>query len=365
MFFRINIREHQRGLFFRDGVFKKVLKPGVHWVLESFWNVRVDVVSVFDYQILHKDLEQIVRTDGLDDEMVVYDLKDGQRGLIWIDGRFSGIVGPDVYAFWQVFDNVRVELVDLDSPRFEREQLDVIMSHKESFDYLTLKWVGVNQVGVLFVDGRYVETLPAGRYAFWENAGDYHLQTVGLTNRELEINGQEIITADKVTLRINAVIVWRVTDACKLIDSGLTETSLYREAQLALRAIIGTRELDPLLAEKDIVVDELRAHMADFGGDHGCEIISAGIKDIILPGEMKQLLNKVTEARKQAEANLIQRREETAAMRSQANTARMLENNPTLMRLRELEILEKIVTATDLKVVLGEKGLSERIMQIL
>ena len=80
---------------------------------------------------------------------------------------------------------------------------------------------------------------------------------------------------------------------------------------------------------------------------------------------MKELMNKVTEARKAAEANLITRREETAALRSQANTAKLLPDNPTLMRLRELEILEEVVNCGKLSVVLGEKGLADRIMNMI
>ena len=97
----------------------------------------------------------------------------------------------------------------------------------------------------------------------------------------------------------------------------------------------------------------------------GLEIIRLGIRDVILPGEMKDLMNKVTEAKKAAEANLIARREETAAMRSQANTAKILEANSTLMRIRELEVLEKIAGNTKLSVVLGEKGLADRIVNLL
>ena len=85
----------------------------------------------------------------------------------------------------------------------------------------------------------------------------------------------------------------------------------------------------------------------------------------ILPGDMKDLMNKVTEAKKAAEANLIVRREETAAMRSQANTAKVLEGNPTLMRLRELEVLERVATSGKLNVVLGEKGPAERVVNLL
>jgi regulator of protease activity HflC (stomatin/prohibitin superfamily) len=92
---------------------------------------------------------------------------------------------------------------------------------------------------------------------------------------------------------------------------------------------------------------------------------SAKVEDQVLPGDMKDLMNKVTEAKKAAEANLIARREETAAMRSQANTAKLLESNPTLMRIRELEVLEKIATDGKLNIVLGEKGLADRVVNLL
>jgi regulator of protease activity HflC (stomatin/prohibitin superfamily) len=93
----------------------------------------------------------------------------------------------------------------------------------------------------------------------------------------------------------------------------------------------------------------------------GITIVSAGIRDVILPGEMKELMNRVTEARKAAEAALITRREETAAMRMQANTAKILESSPTLMKLRELEVLEKVAGTANLTVVVGDGGsLSDR-----
>ena len=90
-----------------------------------------------------------------------------------------------------------------------------------------------------------------------------------------------------------------------------------------------------------------------------------GVRDIILPGETKDLMNRVTEGKKAAEANLIARREETAAMRSQANTAKLLEASPTLMRLRELEVLEKIASNGKLNIVLGEKGLADRVVNLI
>ena len=142
--------------------------------------------------------------------------------------------------------------------------------------------------------------------------------------------------------------------------------ALYREAQLALRAVVGARELDTFLTDKDAVGQGAGGdRCAAAPSDLGLEIVSVGIRDVILPGEMKDLMNKVTEAKKAAEANLIARREETAAMRSQANTAKLLADNPTLMRLRELEVLEKVAASGKLNVVLGEKGLADRVVNLL
>ena len=107
--------------------------------------------------------------------------------------------------------------------------------------------------------------------------------------------------------------------------------------------------------------DALRPRAAGFG----LEVLGLGIRDVILPGEMKELLNKVTEAKKAAEAAVITRREEVAAMRSQANTAKLLAANPTLMRLRELEVLEKVAESSKLNVVLGDKGLTDRVVNLL
>ncbi|MHC4250969.1 MAG: slipin family protein, partial [Planctomycetota bacterium] len=198
------------------------------------------------------------------------------------------------------------------------------------------------------------------------NVGKVKVFHIDARESMLDISGQEIMTADKVTLRLNAVVTYRVADAVKsVMEVEDAKQALYREGQLALRAVIGTRELDALLAEKDAVARELEGILKDRATAFGIEVIALGIRDVILPGEMKDLMNKVTEARKAAEASLVTRREETAAMRSQANTARILAQNPTLMRLRELEVLEKVAGNTKLSVVLGEKGLAEKVVNLL
>jgi regulator of protease activity HflC (stomatin/prohibitin superfamily) len=182
----------------------------------------------------------------------------------------------------------------------------------------------------------------------------------------LDVSGQEIMTSDKVTLRMNSVITYRVADALKsvsVVDD--SKQAVYREAQLALRAVVGTFDLDALLRDKEKVAEDLEGTIKDRAAAFGIDVLSIGIRDVILPGDMKDMMNKVIEAQKAADANLIMRREETAAMRSQANTAKLLDSNPTLMRLRELDVLEKVAGDSKLNVVLGEKGLADRVVNLL
>ena len=137
--------------------------------------------------------------------------------------------------------------------------------------------------------------------------------------------------------------------------------ALYRELQLALRASVGARTLDELLTTKDALGHEVHAAVAGKVQALGTSLGAVGIKDVILPGEMKTLLNQVIEAQKQAEANLIRRREETAAARSQANTARLLAENPVLLRMKELEALEGILKGSKASFVFAPGNLGEQV----
>src|SRR5690606_25367752 len=148
---------------------------------------------------------------------------------------------------------------------------------------------------------------------------------------------------DKITLRLNAVISYRITDPQKAVEVARdVGQGLYREAQLILREAIGAKSLEALLEEKDALAGYASERVGARAERFGVEVRNLGIRDLILPGDMKQLLNQVLEAQKSSEANAIKRREETAAMRSQLNTAKLMESNPVLMRLRELEVLEAV-----------------------
>ena len=362
----VKIHQHEIGLHFQDGEFRGLLEAGRHWFFDPLNRVRVDIVSQRAPWLAHEKLDVIVKSGALDGKALVLDLKDYERALIWIDRRFSHIRAPGLYAYWTTFCMVKAEIVDARTVRFTHEDLPAIIKSASAQQVLETISVPAGHDGVYFRDGSYVETLPAGRYVFWKNIADVKVVPVDTRALMLDVAGQEIMTADKVTLRLNALVTYRVTDARLSVSvTDNAQQALYRETQLVLRALVGARELDGFLVDKDGVVQELEQNLRRRLSASGLEIVTVGIRDIILPGDMKDLLNKVTEAKKAAEANLIVRREETAAMRSQANTAKLLQDNPTLMRLRELEVLEKIAANAKLNVVLGDKGLTERIVNML
>lgn len=363
---RVKIRRTERGLLFKDREFVGVLGAGTYWFLDVLGKVRVDVLSTRDAWLQHRELDVIAKSGELLGEARVLDLQDRERALVWIDGRFDRALGPGQYALWTSFRKVEVEVVDAGTLRFDHEQLATILRFASAQRMLEVFEVETGRIGLLYLDGEHVATLDPGTHAYWKGIGRLRLETVDLREAVLDVAGQEIMTADKVTLRLNAVVTYRVTDAPRSVaEVEDCKQALYRDAQLALRGVIGTRDLDGLLSEKDAVAADLGELVKRRAADYGVEVVSLGIRDVILPGEMKDLMNKVTEAKKASEASLITRREETAAMRSQSNTAKILAQNPTLMRLRELEVLEKVAEKANLSVVLGEKGLADRVVKLL
>jgi hypothetical protein len=362
----VKIKAYEKGLLFADDEFKSILGSGRHWFTRMITKNRVDVVSMRDPWLCHEDLDVIIASGALGDNAKVLDLSDKQRGLVWIDKRFAKVLGPGQYVLWDTCKEIKVEVIDVDMAHFVHDQLETILESELADKEFHSTLIDQGNVGILYIGGVLQETLKPGLHAFWKRMGKVKIIHVDLRESILDIGGQEIMTADKVSLRLNGLCTFRVKDpilAVSTVDD--YKQALYREAQLALRAIVGTAELDGLLGDKDALASQIQQAITLRVADFGLEMIGFGIRDIILPGEMKNLLNKVVESKKAAEANLITRREETAAMRSQANTAKMLEGNKTLMRLKELEVLEKIATSSNLNVICGDGGISDKVLKLI
>ncbi len=356
----------EKGLYFRNGEFMGILNKGRYWFLNPFVETRVDIVSQRSPWLFHRDLDVIIASGSLKDDARVIDLKDDERALVWIEGRFAQVLTSGQYVLWNKYKDVKVEIVSTEQIRFEHDAAEAIMHSCGASELIEEITIPEGRVGLFFIRGDYAETLLPGRYLCWKNAGMFKVHIKDMREQVFDLSGQDIITADKVTLRVNAVVTYQEQDPVKSFSVAENAMqSLYRDAQLALRTTIGMHDLDAILADKNSIVKNMEAILRERADEFGIKIVAMGIRDVILPGDMKILLNKVTEAKKVAEANIIARREEVAAMRSQANSAKMLESSPTLMRLRELESLERVAAHAKLSVVLGDKGLTKQLVNLL
>ncbi|MDA8018987.1 MAG: slipin family protein [Thermoanaerobaculia bacterium] len=367
----VRLQRHEKALVWIDGRLDRVVGQGLHAAWNSFLQVRFQTFSVLDVFVQHPDLEVLVDSGLLSELTDTVEIGDRQRALVWIDGRFERVLEPGLHVLWTTMKRVRVDLVDVGDGIFKegqtnREEIETVLQTAGTSKVLEAVYVDEGHEALLFRDGRFDRSLEPGVYALWKNVARFRTLHVDLREQMLDVTGQDVMTADKVTLRVNAVVTFQVADARRAVEAAEDfSQALYREAQLALRAVIGTRELDVLLSEKDQVTDELNRTVDAKAAELGLQLVSLGLRDLILPGEMRALMNRVTEAKKAAEANLVTRREETQAMRSQANTARLFESNPTLLKLRELEVLEKVAEHSDLKVILTENGLADRLVKMV
>jgi regulator of protease activity HflC (stomatin/prohibitin superfamily) len=197
--------------------------------------------------------------------------------------------------------------------------------------------------GVLFIDGVFDKILDPGLYYYWKNEKAVQIFKTDLRIQQMEINGQEILTKDKANLRINFYVDYQVTDIMKsLVDVKDYSKQVYSLMQMALRTYLGGYTLDELLANRDeassLILDTIKVNASALG----ISVNNCGIRDIILPGDVKEIMNQVLVAEKKAQANVIMRREETASTRSLLNTAKLMEDNEMLFKLKEMEYVEKI-----------------------
>jgi regulator of protease activity HflC (stomatin/prohibitin superfamily) len=295
-------------------------------------------------------------------EFVYAALTDSQVGLRYENGLLVDVLPPATRKlYWKGLNDVRVDVVDIAaSEKLSTELLSKLNQTQlrqrpvAGSTGVLLVQVEDYHVGVLTVDGKLQELLGAGAYGFWRYNRQVQVECVDLRSQALEISGQDILTKDKVGLRLNLSATWRFDDVQKaLAHTAKPAEFVYRELQFGLRAAVGTRTLDELLEDKatiDTIVKDFAAQKLKAAG---ITLEGVGVKDIILPGEMKTILAQVVEAEKSAQANAIRRREETAATRSLLNTAKLMEDNPIALRMKELETLERVAERIDKISVFG------------
>ncbi|OEK03993.1 slipin family protein [Roseivirga misakiensis] len=337
---RIRINQGKVGLVFRKGDYRNVLTAGTHWVSLLDAVVEYDMVKPF---YAPKTIDLFLNDEKLVAMLNIVRVGDHKIALKYKRGNFKEVLTPGTYAFWKGLIDYSFVKVDLTKIEIT-EDIDLsVKKDRALIPYIRVCKVESYEKAILMVNGSFYKELDPGDYYFWKNEIALNMLKADMRQVQMEVTGQEILTKDKAALRINFYGQYKVMDIVKaLIDNKDFEKQLYVLMQIALREFVGKFTLDELLEEKDSLADYVKKVLQVKAKDLGIEIRDCGVKDIILPGEVKNIMNQVLVAQKQAQANVVARREETASTRNLLNTAKLMEDNEMLFKLKEMEYVEKI-----------------------
>ncbi len=334
------ITENQRGLLFHNGKFITLLNAGKYHV---FGEKKIELVSL-DQPLASKiaSLDVLLKNSAVAADTTVIDVPDEELALHFINGRFTEALTAGTYAFWSVHDKHTFTRINMTEPESAAEIPQFMFTRIPTHLYTKVE-VAEYMKARLYYNKHLVRLLDSGIYYFWQYKTKVNADYVDTRLTQLTITGQEILSKDKVCLRINFICNYKITDYTKV----LTEIDNYEEqlhiaAQLALREYIGRHTIDEILENKDEISEQVFEKLKLKAREFYIDIMDAGIRDIILPGEIREIMNSVLIAEKRAQANVITRREEVASTRSLLNTAKLMDENRTLYKLKELEYLERI-----------------------
>lgn len=357
---RINIGHV--GLVYKNGDYKRVIEAGSHWL---GFGESVDVFDQTKRFHSDTDLNILLQDEEFANKLNIIEVKDSELVLRYDYGIIKEVLIPGKYVYWKGINNYTYKRIDLTKIEITDEVSREEIGKTVLTSYVRSATITSYEKGLLFIDGKYQRELTGGTYYFWRNAIPVTVEKVDTRQLRMEVSGQEILTKDKAAIRINFETIYKVVDIEKaLIDNKDYEKQLYVIAQLSVREQVSTLTLDELLEQKDVISEAILQSVKSKVASLGVAIFSCGIKDIILPGDVKDIMNQVLIAQKKAQANVITRREETASARSQLNTAKLLEENPMLLKLKEMEYVEKIAEKINSISLSGGSQIAEQLKQI-
>lgn len=215
--------------------------------------------------------------------------------------------------------------------------------------------------GLLYHHGKFAGLLEPGRYRYWEWE-DRTVDRVDVREVSQTVEAQEVLTADKIGVRVTLIAQYRVVDPVAARHTvGDYQSQLYQDLQLTLREAITGRILEDLLKERDALSGDLLASVAPRARNYGVELSRVGVKDMVLPGAVRAVFMQEVEAELKGRAGLTAARHEVAAARARANTAKLIHENPVLIRLQELETLAQLASKSgNVLIIPGLQGLLSR-----
>lgn len=365
---RVIVGDNERVLVLQRRRFAGVLTPGSYRVWTFLRGMEFEQHETTDPRLTSR-LADALATEhwaAAERHFVKVETSDSEVALVFYDGKLARIVRPaSRELFWKDQIDVTFERIDvIDEPEAPQARLAAIRRLGMPSP-VTFVQVDEGKRGLVFLDGRLLHEVEPGLYGFWNVAGTPRVEIAEMRRQTLEVNGQEILTRDKVSVRVNVSALYEIVDVQAARQVTDVCDHLYRIVQFSVRQYLGKRTLEEILAEKTDLDAAVAAEVREAMEPLGVRVGVIALKDVILPGEMREILNGVVMAEKEAQAGLIRRREEVASTRSLLNTARLMGENPLMVRLKELEALEKIADKVGkITVVGGMNSLLERTLSI-
>jgi regulator of protease activity HflC (stomatin/prohibitin superfamily) len=358
----VRIKDTEVGLIYRDGQFRRLVGEGRHWCWPNEKVTRYSKAFPAHFGI---DQNLLLQHEELANMLHLIEVGDEEIVLLYEEGNFQKVLTAGRHYFWKGLVNYRFITADLSKVEVTERISPRVLNSLDLRKYVRTFKVASFERAFLLVDGQMERELQPGTHYFWKNEMELSVEKADMRQQFMEVSGQELLTNDKAALRVNFNAQYRIKDPKKaLLENKDHRAQLYLMLQLALRDYIGTLTLDQLLGRKETVAEKVRESAGAKAEVLGLELLDAGIRDIILPGEVKDIMNQVLIAQKQAQANVIMRREETASTRSLLNTARLMEENAMLYKLKEMEYVEKIADKINSISVSGGSQIVEQLKEL-
>lgn len=157
----------------------------------------------------------------------------------------------------------------------------------------------------------------------------------------LNIQGQEILSSDALGFKLSLLCNWKIVDLLKAVSVVESyQARLYADIQSSVRQTVQSMTSEEIMADRGEIARKVEESIRSQASRYGVEVISVSVRDLMLPGPLKQVFSKVAEAKQEGRAALERARAESAALRNLANAARTLQNTPGLSLLRLIQTVE-------------------------
>ena len=205
----------------------------------------------------------------------------------------------------------------------------------------SIRQINQYERGILFIRGKYSKILKPGWHIIWPIFES--CQKIDIRTRAVDVPEQEAITSDNVSIKINAVIYYKVFDAGKALCE--VENFHYAVGQLAqttMRNVVGTVTLDQLLTDREKISSNICEIIDKATDPWGIKVENVELKDISLSQEMQRVMAKVAEAEREKNAVITKAEGEVEAAKNLAEAANMMGNTPGALHLRTLATLNDL-----------------------